>query len=69
MCDEAESTDSEADDAYSDELRKLIPEKELCDDQVYNCDETTMFYKFLPEKTLIEKKEKRLTEGNKRIKR
>ena len=68
VCGEAKSADSEAADAYSDELRTLIAKYELCDDQVYNCDETAMFYKMLPEKTLAEKKDKRSTEGYKRIK-
>ena len=68
VCGEAKSADSEAADAYSDKLRALIAKYELCDDQVYNCDETAMFYKMLPEKTLAEKKDKRSTEGYKRIK-
>ena len=59
VCGEAKSADSKAADAYSDELRALISKYELCDDQVYNCDETAMLYKMLPEKTLAEKKDKR----------
>lgn len=40
------------------ELNNIIQTEELVDVQIYNADESALFYKMLPDKTLVHEKEK-----------
>jgi hypothetical protein len=35
--------------AYLEELRTLVTDQQLCADQIYNCDETALYFKILPD--------------------
>uniref|UniRef100_A0A674KH34 HTH CENPB-type domain-containing protein n=1 Tax=Terrapene triunguis TaxID=2587831 RepID=A0A674KH34_9SAUR len=53
---EIRSADKEAADSYPIELKKLLEEGCYTADQVYNCDETGLCFKMLPDRTLQEEK-------------
>ena len=46
------SADFEAETKFKEKFENLFNEKDLCDEQVYNVDETGLFFRLLPEKTL-----------------
>ena len=45
MCDEKHSADTEAAIVYVDECAKLVSDENLSPDQVYNADETSLFWR------------------------
>ncbi|CAM5081062.1 unnamed protein product [Natator depressus] len=49
---EIHSADKEAADSYPVELKMLLEESCYTADQVYNCDETGLCFKMLPDRTL-----------------
>jgi hypothetical protein len=49
---EQQSADDEAAVLYPAQLNKIIKEGNYKPQQIYNCDETAMYFKMLPEKTL-----------------
>ena len=49
---EARSCDSESAECFPRELNQFMTENNLNDHQVYNCDETALYYRLLPSKTL-----------------
>ena len=52
------SADKEAADQFVPKFRKLTEEKKFSHDQVFNCDETGLNYRLLPESTLASSYEK-----------
>lgn len=46
-------------DPFKEKLRAKMAELELCNDQLYNADESGLFWKLLPEKTYVFSMEKR----------
>ena len=52
------SGDKEAADLFVPRLRKLVEEKSLSLNQIFNCDETGLNYRLLPESTLASSFEK-----------
>lgn len=53
---ESRSSDSEAAREFCGTLRKMIDEGEYTEEQLYNCDETALYYRLLPTKSLDIKK-------------
>ena len=51
---EQRSADEEAAESYPGVLRELLLNEGLSSEQVYNCDETGLYYKMLPDKTLAQ---------------
>lgn len=62
---EAKSADTEAAAGFPATLRRIIEEGGYVPEQVYNCDETALYYRMLPTKTLAQKSEKQRTTGYK----
>ena len=56
---ESLSSDTSAVDPFKEKLKKLIESESLTLTQIYNCDETGLFYKMLPNKTLSSRNEKK----------
>lgn len=56
---ESASADREAAEKFSPELKKLIAEKGYVPDQIFNADETGLFWKRMPSRTWISKEERR----------
>jgi hypothetical protein len=44
---------------FKSQLQNVIQNGGYCDEQVYNCDETALYYRLLPAKSLDVKKKKR----------
>jgi len=65
---EIRSSDSEAAMNYSDQLREIIEEGGYSPEQIYNCDETGLCYKMMPDTTLAVKNDQHKHEGYKKIK-
>uniref|UniRef100_A0A8C3FM42 HTH CENPB-type domain-containing protein n=1 Tax=Chrysemys picta bellii TaxID=8478 RepID=A0A8C3FM42_CHRPI len=65
---EISSADKEAVDSYPIELKKLLEEGCYTADQVYNCDETGLCFKILPDHTLATKTDSHKREGFKQRK-
>jgi transposase-like protein/uncharacterized protein CbrC (UPF0167 family) len=55
---ESASADAEAASAFPKEFKKLIEEKGYLPEQVFNCDETGLFWKKMPNRTYISKSAK-----------
>ena len=55
---ESASADKEAADAFCPRLKEIIEEKEYRPEQVFNCDETGLFWKKMPNRTYIHKSAK-----------
>ncbi|XP_037959124.1 jerky protein homolog-like [Teleopsis dalmanni] len=53
------SSQSQLVDPFKEKLKDKIAEFELCNDQLYNADESGLFWKLLPEKTYVSTLEKR----------
>lgn len=58
VCGEKLSANFEAVQLFRDKLHKVLDKDNLTGDQIFNCDETGLNYKMLPEKTLASKAEK-----------
>lgn len=56
---EAASADTEAAKLYPTELKKIIQDGGYVDDQIFNADETGLFWKKMPKRTYISKSEKK----------
>ena len=52
---EAASADKEAAEAYPDKLKEIIEQGGYSDDQIFNVDESGMFWKMPPTRTIKEK--------------
>ena len=65
---EARSGDQEAALVFHDELRTVIANGGYTEDQVYNVDETALYFKMLPEKSLSVKNDTNKTAGFKQLK-
>ena len=65
---EVRSADTEAAQSYPEKLREIIEEGGYTQEQIYNCDETGLCYKMLPNKTLAMKNDPHKHEGFKKIK-
>ncbi|XP_053373996.1 jerky protein homolog-like [Mercenaria mercenaria] len=65
---EQRSADEAAAGAYPAELRKIVQEHDLSAEQIYNCDETALYFKMLPDKTLACKSDQQKTLGFKQVK-
>ena len=65
---ESRSADLEAAESFAAKLKKIIAEEDLTMDQIYNCDETALFYKMMPTKTLAQKTDINRTAGHKEFK-
>ncbi|XP_065265437.1 tigger transposable element-derived protein 1-like [Emys orbicularis] len=55
---EAASANEEAAKAYPEQLKKIIEEKDYLPEQVFNADETGLFWKKMPNRTYISKSER-----------
>ncbi|CAM1327229.1 Uncharacterised protein at_DN1968 [Pycnogonum litorale] len=55
---ESASADHIAAERFPEELKKIIEEGEYADEQIFNVDETGLFWKKMPNKTYLAKKEK-----------
>ena len=62
------SADEEAAQAYPEELKKMLEDGGFLPEQVYNCDETGLYFKMLPDKTLAQKTDDNKTLGFKQCK-
>ena len=65
---EQQSADDEAAALYTQKLAEIIAEEEYDGDQIYNCDETSLFYRMLPDKTLATRSDEQKTLGFKQSK-
>ena len=65
---EIRSADDTAANAYPAILKSIIEEDGYVDEQIYNADETGIYYKMLPDKTLAVKSDEHKKEGFKSIK-
>jgi hypothetical protein len=54
---EAKSGDINAASEFPSQLQNMIEKVGCCDEHVYNCDETALYYKLLPAKSLNVKKD------------
>ena len=57
---EAASADKDAAEKFVGELKKFVESEEFTPDQVFNCDETGLFWKKIPKRTYITEEEKAL---------
>lgn len=53
VCGERGSADHEAAEQYIEDFNRLISEENLTADQIYNADETSLFWRYVPRKTLV----------------
>lgn len=65
---EQRSADDEAAASYPQKLAEIIAEEGYNGDQIYNCDETGLYYKMLPDKTLATRNDDQRTLGFKQSK-
>ncbi|XP_071093603.1 jerky protein homolog-like [Haliotis cracherodii] len=65
---ESKSADVESAAAYPTILQDIIDAEGLQDEQIYNADETGLYYRMLPDKTLAEKNDPRQKTGFKKAK-
>jgi len=65
---EARSADEEAAEAFLPELQRLVEEEGYCPDQIYNTDETALYYKMLPDHSLAVKTDTTSSQGLKQKK-
>jgi hypothetical protein len=52
ICGEKASADYEAAETYIDEFAKMISDENLSPKQIYNADETALYWRYVPGKTL-----------------
>ena len=67
-CGESKSSDLQAATDFIPEFQKFVLEEDLSLDQIYNCDETGLSHKIMPERTLAFKDDPHAKEGFKVIK-
>ncbi|KAG6931620.1 tigger transposable element derived 5 [Chelydra serpentina] len=65
---EKRSADAAAVQSYPAKLREILQAEGYSEEQVYNADETEMYYKMLPDKTLAVRTDERKKEGYKQAK-
>lgn len=65
---EIRSADVEAAEAFLPKLQELVEDLDLSPDQVYNADETGLYYKMVPDRTLATTKDTTATHGFKQRK-
>ena len=65
---EQRSADEEAANSFPDQLRTILIDGGYGPEQVYNCDETALYFKLLPDKTLAQKSDTNKTLGYKQQK-
>ena len=53
ICGEKLSSDTSAAEAFKSMFQDIVNSLELSNEQIYNCDETGLFFKMLPSKTLV----------------
>lgn len=53
ICGERGSADEEAAEQFVEDFNHLISEENLTPDQIYNADETSLFWRYVPRKTLV----------------
>ena len=57
---EAASADKQAAEKFAKDFQKLVEEEGYTPHQLFNCDETGLFWKRMPNRTYITKEEKKL---------
>ena len=55
---ESQSAATASVDPFKENLQKIIEEKGLTLNQVFNCDETGLYWKLMPNKTLVSSRKK-----------
>ncbi|XP_028678617.1 jerky protein homolog-like [Erpetoichthys calabaricus] len=65
---EIKSADTVAAEEFIPKFQQFIEEQQLTEEMIYNADETGLYYKILPDRTLAMKKDKTTKEGYKQIK-
>ncbi|CAM4354979.1 unnamed protein product [Caretta caretta] len=65
---EKSSADADAAQSYPAKLREILQAEGYSEEQVYNADETGIYYKVLPDKTLVVRTDERKKEGYKQAK-
>ncbi|XP_064414835.1 jerky protein homolog-like [Latimeria chalumnae] len=65
---EIRSADSEAANTFSDELKAYLEEEGFTEEQVYNADESGLYFTMLPDTTLAAKNDEKKSEGFKQDK-
>ncbi|XP_039590582.1 jerky protein homolog-like [Polypterus senegalus] len=65
---EIKSADTVAAEEFISKFQQFIEEQQLIEEMIYNADETGLYYKILPDRTLAMKKDKTSKEGYKQIK-
>ncbi|XP_064421719.1 jerky protein homolog-like [Latimeria chalumnae] len=65
---EIRSADSEAASTFPDELKAYLEEEGFTEEQVYNADESSLYFKMLPDTTLAAKNDEKKSEGFKQDK-
>uniref|UniRef100_A0A8C4RFE6 HTH CENPB-type domain-containing protein n=1 Tax=Erpetoichthys calabaricus TaxID=27687 RepID=A0A8C4RFE6_ERPCA len=65
---EIKSADTVAAEEFIPKFQQFIEEQQLTEEMIYNVDETGLYYKILPDRTLAMKKDKTSKEGYKQIK-
>ncbi|XP_028666328.1 jerky protein homolog-like [Erpetoichthys calabaricus] len=65
---EIKSADTVAAEEFIPKFQQFIEEQQLTEEMIYNADETGLYYKILPDRTLAMKKDKTSKEGYKQIK-
>ena len=68
ICGEVRSADLEAAAAFPIQFGQYIKEEQLQEEQIYNCDETALYWRMLPDKTIAVKNNPDKDEGFKIIK-
>lgn len=53
ICGEKASADHEAAESFIDEFSKFVADENLAPEQVYNADETSLFWRYVPRKTMV----------------
>ena len=68
ICGEVESADLEAAESFPPQLKSYMNDNQLTPEQVYNCDETAIFWRILHSKTIALQNYAQKTQGYKIIK-
>jgi hypothetical protein len=65
---EIKSADTAAAEAFIPKFQQFVEEHQLKEEMIYNADETGLYYRILPDRTLALKSDKTSKEGYKQIK-
>ena len=68
MVGEKRSADTAGAAEFPAKLLEFINEQQLSPEQIYNADETGLYYRMLPDRTLAQKEDTRKSEGYKLVK-